>query len=215
MAGADLVAAGTLGALSTLRCAKLCCPLCCAVPLPWAVACSAAMHLQRVWPSAQAVQAQWLRESEKAGRLQVMSCCRLGKLPAVWQAHALAAAAHAAASNPYMCSTLPCLLPFLTSQAEISAECGRVQRFIIDREIEAPERFQAIQSYRWAHSRCCLQIDCAGIMQRCQPLRHAARMLHHCRSGALSSCRSADQSQQAGWGRARPSSFTWPYDHPV
>lgn len=33
-------------------------------------------------------------------------------------------------------------------QGEISAECGRVQRFIIDREIEAPERFQAIQSYR-------------------------------------------------------------------
>ncbi|PRW44236.1 Sodium hydrogen exchanger 7 [Chlorella sorokiniana] len=49
-------------------------------------------------------QAQWLRESEKAGRLQ----------------------------------------------AEIGAECGRVQRFIIDREIEAPERFQAIQSYRAA-----------------------------------------------------------------
>lgn len=35
------------------------------------------------------------------------------------------------------------------TQAEIGAECGRVQRFIIDREIEAPERFQAIQSYRW------------------------------------------------------------------
>lgn len=33
-------------------------------------------------------------------------------------------------------------------QGEISAVCGRVQRFIIDREIEAPERFQAIQSYR-------------------------------------------------------------------
>ena len=33
-------------------------------------------------------------------------------------------------------------------QAEIGAESGRVCKFIIDREIEAPERFQAIQSYR-------------------------------------------------------------------
>lgn len=39
--------------------------------------------------------------------------------------------------------------PNLQPQTEIGAECGCVQRFIIDREIEAPERFQAIQSYRW------------------------------------------------------------------
>ncbi|PSC69954.1 Sodium hydrogen exchanger 7 [Micractinium conductrix] len=49
-------------------------------------------------------QAQWLRESERAGPLQ----------------------------------------------AEIAAESARVCRFIVDREIEAPERFQAIQSYRAA-----------------------------------------------------------------
>ena len=32
--------------------------------------------------------------------------------------------------------------------AEVEAESGRVWKFIIDREIEAPERFRAIQSYR-------------------------------------------------------------------
>ncbi|GAB4814387.1 hypothetical protein N2152v2_001433 [Parachlorella kessleri] len=35
-------------------------------------------------------------------------------------------------------------------QAEIAAESQRVCKFIVDREIEAPERFQAIQSYRAA-----------------------------------------------------------------
>ena len=39
-------------------------------------------------------------------------------------------------------------LPCPALQAEIGAESGRVCKFIIDREIEAPERFQAIQSYR-------------------------------------------------------------------
>ena len=34
------------------------------------------------------------------------------------------------------------------SQEEVSAESKRVWRFIIEREIEAPDRFQAIQSYR-------------------------------------------------------------------
>lgn len=33
-------------------------------------------------------------------------------------------------------------------QEEVSAESKRVWRFIIEREIEAPDRFQAIQSYR-------------------------------------------------------------------
>ncbi len=34
--------------------------------------------------------------------------------------------------------------------AEVEAESARVWKFIIDREIEAPERFRAIQSYRCA-----------------------------------------------------------------
>ncbi len=35
-------------------------------------------------------------------------------------------------------------------QEEVGAESKRVWRFIIEREIEAPDRFQAIQSYRCA-----------------------------------------------------------------
>jgi hypothetical protein len=34
--------------------------------------------------------------------------------------------------------------------AEISAEAGQVAQFLIDREIEAPERYSAVQSYRVA-----------------------------------------------------------------
>jgi hypothetical protein len=34
--------------------------------------------------------------------------------------------------------------------AEISSEAGQVAQFLIDREIEAPERYSAVQSYRVA-----------------------------------------------------------------
>jgi hypothetical protein len=34
-------------------------------------------------------------------------------------------------------------------QQEVEGEVDAAYRFIIDREIEAPDRFQAIQSYRW------------------------------------------------------------------
>lgn len=34
--------------------------------------------------------------------------------------------------------------------AEISLEAGQVAQFLIDREIEAPERYSAVQSYRVA-----------------------------------------------------------------
>lgn len=40
----------------------------------------------------------------------------------------------------------PC--PSLRSQEEVEAELAAAHRFITDRELEAPERFQAIQSYR-------------------------------------------------------------------
>ena len=36
-------------------------------------------------------------------------------------------------------------------QKEVAEESKRVWKFIIDREIEAPDRFQAIQTYRCAH----------------------------------------------------------------
>lgn len=36
-------------------------------------------------------------------------------------------------------------------QQEVAEESKRVWKFIIDREIEAPDRFQAIQTYRCAH----------------------------------------------------------------
>ncbi len=36
----------------------------------------------------------------------------------------------------------------LPVQAEVEGETDRAYKFIIDREIEAPDRFQAIQSYR-------------------------------------------------------------------
>jgi hypothetical protein len=32
---------------------------------------------------------------------------------------------------------------------EVEAESGRVWKFLIDRQVEAPERYRAIQSYRW------------------------------------------------------------------
>ena len=78
-------------------------------------------------------QAQWLRETDQGGPLQV--CARVA-----WGGGAgcgVRAQAHALL-----------LLPPCAAQAEIAAESARVQAFIVDREIEAPERFQAIQSYR-------------------------------------------------------------------
>ena len=37
---------------------------------------------------------------------------------------------------------------------EVEAETAKVWKFIIDREIEAPERFRSIQSYRCARGSC-------------------------------------------------------------
>lgn len=37
-----------------------------------------------------------------------------------------------------------------TLQTEITAETSKAWQFVVDREVEAPERFQAIQSYRAA-----------------------------------------------------------------
>jgi hypothetical protein len=46
---------------------------------------------------------------------------------------------------------------------EVEAETAKVWKFIIDREIEAPERFRAIQSYRCAECgprSCCTIVKC-------------------------------------------------------
>lgn len=101
-------------------------------------------------------QAQWLRESEQAGRLQVrrrLLCPCKKSLPPVpphsWQPSPLCNlhpfprfACWRAAADTDPSSPAP------ARQAEIAEESKRVSRFIVDREIEAPERFQAIQSYR-------------------------------------------------------------------
>lgn len=94
-----------------------------------------------------ALQAQWLRESEKAGELQVGARHQTGSM---FQRTAPAPLplASLGCCHPWLALTAasPCLAP----QAEIAEESARVCKFIIDREIEAPERFQAIQSYRSA-----------------------------------------------------------------
>lgn len=58
--------------------------------------------------------------------------------------------------------------PYL--QAEMAAEIHAVTQFIVDRELEAPQRFQAIQSYRAAmavlrqQERFVEQLFCAGVL---------------------------------------------------
>lgn len=53
--------------------------------------------------------------------------------------------------------------PLPCSQAEVEAEVASVQRFVDEREVEAPESFQAIQSYRQAAVGRCWQVPA------CQP----------------------------------------------
>ena len=53
---------------------------------------------------------------------------------------------------------------------EVEAETAKVWKFIIDREIEAPERFRSIQSYRWGVVTCtaCAHCHNNARMPRCQ-----------------------------------------------
>jgi hypothetical protein len=47
-------------------------------------------------------------------------------------------------------------------QQEVEGEVDAAYRFIIDREIEAPDRFQAIQSYRWVGAWLDTSISCSS-----------------------------------------------------